>query len=275
MAIILAAALHAGWNALLKIGLDRFLTLCLIQMASGLLALPGVLFVAPLTPAAWPWLIMSAAFHVGYNVFLVRAYRYGDLGQVYPLARGTSPLLIALVGVVALDERLSLSAAFGLIVLVAGIWVMVLRGGHTRGPINRAMVGCAVATATFICAYTLSDAQGARTNGAAVAYSLWLFVVNGLVMAAVLVVLRGPGVFATLRGHVRGGFIGGALSLAAYTIAIWAMAQAPVAMVSALRETSVLFAVLIGASMLKEPLSPARLLACAMILAGVIAMRLG
>ena len=108
MAIILAAALHAGWNALLKIGLDRLLTLCLIQMASGLLALPGVLFVAPPTAAAWPWLILSAVFHVGYNVFLARAYRHGDLGQVYPLARGTSPLLIALVGVMALDERLSL-----------------------------------------------------------------------------------------------------------------------------------------------------------------------
>ena len=107
VAVMVAAALHAGWNALLKIGLDRFLTICLIQMTSGLLALPGLLFVPMPEPAAWPWLIASAGFHIGYNVFLTRAYRYGDLGQVYPLARGTSPLLIALVGAVALDERLS------------------------------------------------------------------------------------------------------------------------------------------------------------------------
>lgn len=275
VAVIIAAALHAGWNALLKIGLDRFLTLCLIQMASGLLALPLLPFVPPPAMAAWPWLIASAVFHVGYNVFLARAYRYGDLGQVYPLARGTSPLLIALIGVVALDERLSMGGAAGLGVLVTGIWLMALRGGQVRAPVNRAMVGCAVATALFISAYTLSDALGARANGAAVAYALWLFVINGLVMAGVLAVLRGTRVFVTLQDHWRGGLSGGAMSLAAYTIAIWAMSQAPVAMVSALRETSVLFAVLIGAAVLKEPLRPARFAACALILAGVVAMRVG
>ena len=275
VAVVVAAALHAGWNALLKICLDRFLTICLIQMASGLLALPGLLFVPMPELEAWPWLMASAGFHIGYNVFLARAYRYGDLGQVYPLARGTSPLLIALVGVVVLDEHLSWVASVGLIGLVAGIWLMALRGGRTRGPVDFALVGCAVITAAFICAYTLSDALGARANGAAVAYSLWLFAVNGVVMAIVLTILRGPRVFIALRGHWCAGLGGGAMSLGAYTIAIWAMTRAPVAMVSGLRETSVLFAVLIGAVILKEPLRAGRLVACAMILAGVATMRLG
>ncbi|MBJ7262672.1 MAG: EamA family transporter [Burkholderiaceae bacterium] len=159
--------------------------------------------------------------------------------------------------------------------MVAGIWLMALRGGRTRGPVDRARLGCAVLTAAFICAYTLSDALGARANGAAVAYSLWLFAVNGAVMAVVLTFLRGPRVFTALQGHWRAGLGGGAMSLGAYTTAIWAMTRAPVAMVSGLRETSVLFAVLIGATVLKEPLRAGRIAACAMILAGVVTMRLG
>ncbi|BAN48202.1 EamA family transporter [Metapseudomonas resinovorans] len=272
--VITAAALHAGWNALLKIGLDRFLTASLIQIAAGLVALAALPFVAFPKPEAWPWIGLSALLHIGYNSYLARAYQHGDLGQVYPLARGSSPLLVALLAVLLLGDRLTAGELAGLLVLVGGIWLMAVRGGHGKSGLNRSLLGCALMTAAFIAGYTLADATGARSNGDALSYSMWLFAVNGAVMAAVIALTRGPGTFLQLGPHWRGGLAGGAMSLAAYSIAIWAMTQAPVALVSALRETSVLFALLIGALLLKEPLPPIRLLACGVIAAGVALLRL-
>jgi drug/metabolite transporter (DMT)-like permease len=187
LAVIAAAALHAGWNALLKIGLDRFLTATLIQVGAGLVALCALPLVAVPQAAAWPWIALSAVLHIGYNFFLARAYQYGDLGQVYPIARGSSPLMVALLSLLLLHDGLGTQQLLGLLVLVIGIWLMALRGGHHQAP-QRAMLFCALMTALFIAGYTLSDAMGARANGDALSYSLWLFSVNGAVMAAVLAV---------------------------------------------------------------------------------------
>lgn len=273
LAVIAAAALHAGWNALLKIGLDRFLTATLIQIGAGLVALCALPFVALPQASAWPWIALSALLHIGYNFFLARAYQYGDLGQVYPIARGSSPLMVALLSLLLLHDGLSTLQLLGLMVLVMGIWLMALRGGQHKAP-RGAMLFCALMTALFIAGYTLSDAMGARNNGDPLSYSLWLFTVNGVVMAAVLAISRGPRAFLQLGPHWRGGLAGGAMSMAAYTIVIWAMTQAPVALVSALRETSVVFAVLLGMVLLKESLRPIRLLACVVIAAGVVVMKL-
>ena len=272
--VITAAALHAGWNALLKIGLDRFLTAALIQIAAGVVALAVLPFVATPKLAAWPWIGLSALLHIGYNSYLARAYQHGDLGQVYPLARGSSPLLVAGLSVILLGDRLSPGESLGLLVLVSGIWLMALRGGRSAGCINRSLLGCALMTALFIAGYTLADASGARRNGDALSYSMWLFAVNGLVMAAVIAARRGPAVFLQLGPHWKGGLAGGGMSLAAYSIVIWAMTQAPVALVSALRETSVVFALVIGSLLLKESMPPIRLIACTLIALGVILMKL-
>ncbi|WPC03792.1 EamA family transporter [Pseudomonas benzenivorans] len=274
LAVMAAAALHAGWNALLKIGLDRFLTVCLIQIAAGAVALCALPFVALPQAAAWPWIALSALLHVGYNVFLSRAYQYGDLGQVYPLSRGSSPLIVALLSLPLLADSLPQGQWLGLLVLVAGIWLMALRGHHPTAGLSAPMLFSALMTAGFIAGYTLSDAIGARNNQDALSYSMWLFAVNGLVMLGVVATSRGPDAFLRLGPHWRGGLAGGALSLAAYSIVIWAMTQAPVALVSALRESSVLFALLIGSLWLKEALPPIRLLACGLILAGVLVMKL-
>lgn len=270
LAVIIAAALHAGWNALLKIGLDRFLSASLIQIGAGLVALCGLPLVALPQPAAWPWIALSALLHIGYNVFLSRAYQYGDLGQVYAIARGSSTLMVALLSLLLLHDSMSSGQWLGLLVLVLGIWLMAVRDAAPQAP----MLFCALMTALFIAGYTLSDAVGARANGDALSYSLWLFSVNGLVMAGVLGLTRGPRVFAQLGPHWRGGLAGGAMSMVAYSLVIWAMTQAPVALVSALRETSVVFALLLGAWLLKEPLRPIRLLACTLIAAGVVLMKL-
>ncbi|MDH4566238.1 EamA family transporter [Pseudomonas sp. BN414] len=272
--VITAAALHAGWNALLKIGLDRFLTASLIQIAAGLVALLALPFVAFPRPEAWPWIVLSALFHIGYNIYLARAYQHGDLGQAYPLARGSSPLMVAALSVLLLGDRLAPGELVGLLVLVGGILLMAVRGGRGKEPIHASLLGSALMTALFIAGYTLSDATGARRNGDALSYSMWLFAVNALVMVVVVAIIRGARTFLQLGPYWRGGLAGGAMSLAAYSIAIWAMTRAPVALVSALRETSVLFALLIGAVLLKEPLPPIRLLACGVIAAGVALLRL-
>ena len=127
LAVIAAAALHAGWNALLKIGLDRFLTATLIQIGAGLVALCALPLVALPQASAWPWIALSALLHIGYNFFLARAYQYGDLGQVYPIARGSSPLMVALLSLLLLQDGLGALQLLGLLVLVLGIW-LIIRG---------------------------------------------------------------------------------------------------------------------------------------------------
>lgn len=273
-AVMAAAALHAGWNVLLKIGLDRFLSASLIQIGAGLVALPLLPLVSVPQLAAWPWIALSAVLHIGYNIFLARAYGHGDLGQVYPLARGASPLLVAMIAIPLLGDSLSAGQLAGLLTLVGGLWLMALLGNRQHAGIQRQLLLDALLTALFIAGYTLADANGARANGQAVAYALWLFAVNGLVMALVLLLMRGPGVWWPLLGQWRGGLAGGGMSLLAYGIAIWAMTQAPVALVSALRESSVLFALLLGVLWLKEPLPRGRLLACCVIAGGVALMKL-
>ncbi|WP_394559605.1 EamA family transporter [Aquipseudomonas alcaligenes] len=271
--VMAAAALHAGWNALLKIGLDRYLTASLIQIGAACVALPALPFFDVPLAAAWPCIAISALLHIGYNIFLARAYQHGDLSQVYPIARGSSPLLVALLALLA-GDALHAGQWLGLLVLVGGIWLMAWRGGSAGSSLNGPLLFNALATAACIAGYTLADALGARSNGDAIGYALWLFLVNGVVATTVIALRRGPRIFLQLGPHWRGGLGGGAMSMLAYSLVIWATTQAPVAMVSALRETSVLFALLIGWLFLKESMPALRLLACAVILAGVALMKL-
>ncbi|WP_223123312.1 EamA family transporter [Pseudomonas alcaligenes] len=269
-----AALLHAGWNALLKIGLDRYLTASLIQIGAGLLTLPALPLVSLPVAGAWPWIALSALLHIGYNLFLARAYQHGDLGHVYPLARGSSPLIVAGLALLV-GDTLGLAQWPGLLVLVGGIWLMAWRGGHTSAPLNRPLLGNALATAACIAGYTLADAMGARSNQDALGYALWLFAVNGAVAALLITQRRGPRIFLQLGPHWRSGLAGGGMSMLAYSLVIWAMTQAPIALVSALRESSVLFALLIGYLFLREPMPSARLLACCVIAGGVALLKLG
>lgn len=270
--VMAAAALHAGWNALLKIGLDRYLTASLIQIGAACVALPALPFVALPVASAWPCIAVSALLHIGYNLFLARAYQHGDLSQVYPIARGSSPLLVALLALLAGDV-LQTGQWPGLLVLVGGIWLMAWRGGQSS-TLNGPLLFNALATAACIAGYTVADALGARSNGDAVGYALWLFLVNGVVATLLISLHRGPRIFLQLGPHWRGGLGGGAMSMLAYSLVIWATTEAPVALVSALRESSVLFALLIGWLFLKETLRPLRLLACLVIGAGVMLMKL-
>lgn len=273
-AVLAAAAMHAGWNAVVKIGLDQFLTVSLVSVAAGAVALACLPFTEAPAGAVWYWILASAVLHTGYKIFLVQAYKAGDLGQVYPLARGAAPLIVAAVSLVALEEGLDGANLAGIGVLVAGVWLMSLRGGHQMRGLNRAAVLYALGTSCFIAAYTLVDGLGARQAASAMSYAIYLFVIDAVFIAIVCLAVRGWKGIRRMEGVWKSGLAGGALSLGAYWIAIWAMTQAPIATVAALRETSVLFAIVIATVALKEKLTPWRLAAVFVISGGTVLLRL-
>jgi drug/metabolite transporter (DMT)-like permease len=273
-AVLLAAAFHASWNALIKIRLDPFLAIVLIAALAGIVSLP-LLFFVPIPPlAAWPWLIASVITHVGYYIGLAGAYRSGDMGQVYPIARGTAPLMTAAGGALLLGENFSLVGWAGIIGLTSGVFLLSLRGGGDLAHLNRRAVGYALFTAVTICCYSLVDGIGARIAGNAHSYALWLFVIDGAFITLIALVSRGPAALPAMAKFWKSGLAGGVLSLTAYWIAIWAMTVAPIAMVAALRETSVLFGAAIAVVFLKEPLRVPRIFAAVVIVCGIMLIRL-
>ena len=273
-AVLFAAACHAGWNATIKRTLDPLATTVLISIGAAVVSLAVVPFIGLPNTAAWPWVIASVLIHLVYFAALIESYRSGDMGQVYPIARGTAPLLTALASPVFVGERIGLLAWIGILLLAAGVSLLSLRGGRNLAKLDRRAVGFALLTALTICAYSLVDGSGARLAGSANAYSVALFVGIGPVMMAYALVRSGTGVLWSMAGFWKTGLAGGALQLGSYGIAIWAMTLAPIAIVAALRETSVLFGALIAVVFLKEPLRLSRIVAALMIVAGLIFIRL-
>ena len=274
LAVLAAAFMHAGWNAVIKIRLDRFLSISLMSFGMGAISLVCLPFVALPTGWTWMWIGLSVALHMGYKLFLVSAYKTGDLGQVYPLARGTAPLLTALGSAVVIGEVVSLATGAAIAVLCLGIVLMSMRGASTSAKLDRATVLFALATSAFIAAYTLVDGVGGRGAPSASSYTVWLFVLDGSSMGLLCLLVRGrPAVDAMLPAW-RSGLVTGALSLGAYWIIIWAMTLAPIAAVAALRESSILFAVVLSSLMLKEKLTAWRIAAAVLILVGVAGLRI-
>lgn len=273
-AVLFAAACHAGWNAVIKFGLDPFTTTALIAVAAGLVAAPFVPVLGLPPPAAWSWLIGSIVLHLGYYIGLTEAYRTGDMGQVYPIARGTAPLITAGASAVLIAEPLGTLAWCGIAVLAGGVFLMSLRGGSGLPRIDRRAVGFALFTALMTAGYSLTDGMGARVSANPHAYTATLFVGDGLIMAVFALVRRGPAVVADMARYWKSGLIGGTLSLVSYWIAIWAMTVAPIAIVAALRETSVLFGALIAVVILKEPLRAIRVAAAVLIVTGLTLIRM-
>jgi drug/metabolite transporter (DMT)-like permease len=267
-AVLGAALLHASWNVLVKSGADKDLETVAIAVGSGFIGLLLLPFVPLPAPAAWPWLAASAAVHILYFAFLAGAYRHGELSFAYPVMRGGGPMIVALAGALFLGEVLSIENTLAILLICAGILAFAA-GAH-----DRRATAYAVANAVVIGAYTLIDAQGARLSGAPVSYTLWFFAANGLVIGAWGLARRGAEVPRLLRRAWLRTAIGGACAVAAYAIALWAMTRAPVALVAVLRETSVVFAALIAFVVLKEKLTGRRMLATAMVLLGLVTLRL-
>ena len=273
LAVLGAALLHAGWNAVLKSGSDPFVTMTHLSLFSGGIAVIFLPLVNVPVPEAWPWLALSALVHMAYRLFLVQAYRTGDLVHVYPIARGAAPLITAVGTLLLIGESIGLAGFAGVSTLCLGVFLMSLRGGRLATFESRA-VGFALGSALATAGYSLVDGLGARINGSGPSYALWMFVGNMLVMQALALALKGPAVYRTLRATWPTALSGGLMSMTAYFIVIWAMTRAPIALVAALRETSVLFAGLISMLILKEPLTRWRMAAALIILAGVAMLRL-
>ena len=274
VAVLFAAACHAGWNAAIKRGLDPLATTVSISIGAavaGLLLLP---FAGLPAEASWPFVAASVLIHLFYFAALIESYRSGDMGQVYPIARGSAPLMTATATTLFIGERLGLIGWCGISLLVAGVVLLSLRGGRDLAKLDRRAVGFALFTAVTICAYSVVDGVGARLAGSANAYSATLFVGIGPVMAFYALARRGREVMAAMGRHWGIGVAGGVLQVGSYGIAIWAMTVAPIAIIAALRETSVLFGAAIAVVFLGEPLRASRVVAALMIVAGLTLIRL-
>jgi drug/metabolite transporter (DMT)-like permease len=274
VAVLFAAACHAGWNALIKVGLDPLSTTTLISVGSGIVALAFAPFVGTPAPAAWPWLLASVVIHLVYFASLIESYRTGDLGQVYPIARGSAPLMTAAITSVFVGEKLSALGWIGIVALVAGVLLLSARGGRELVEVDRRAIGFALFTALTICAYSVVDGIGARLSANPNGYSVWLFIGIAVVMVPYALYRDGRDVIPAMQRFWLRGFAGGALQVLSYGIAIWAMTVAPIAIVATLRETSVLFGAAIAVVVLKEPLSAVRVIAACLIVCGLVLIRL-
>jgi uncharacterized membrane protein len=271
-AVLAAAILHASWNALLKDGRDRLAMVVLLDLtAMALSALLLPLATSP-APASWGLLGLSVLLHTGYKVLLMQSYQVGDLNQVYPLARGTAPLLVAVVAALFLGEHLGPWQLGGLVGVCGGL-VLLLEGGRAT-PQGRPMLGLAVATGVAIAAYTVTDGLGVRRSGTDLGYVAWLFLLGGLPIPLWTLAIQRRRLGARVRDRVSVGVVAGALSLAAYGLVIWAQRRDALAVVAALRETSVLVAALIGTLAFSERFGRRRVLAAACITAGIVLLNL-
>ena len=276
--VLCAALLHATWNALIKSGADKASDTALLTIASALVALPALVWLGLPDRHVWPFVLTSMLIHLGYYSALVEAYRHGDLGLTYPIMRGFAPLLVALGSSAFIGEAPSAAAWFGIVGIALGVATVGLaRPGEALH--HRRALGFAFSNAVLIAFYTTVDGLGVRAGGGALRYVLLLFVLNGVPYPALVWLRRNPAERSALIDHARRrwrvALAGGAASMGAYAIALWAMTRAPVASVAALRETSVLFAALIGTRLLKEHFGLQRALGTLVIAAGVMALRFG
>lgn len=273
LAVLAAALLHAAWNAVIKgRGGDGYSAMVVLGLGHAVGGLIGLFFVTfPREPIVWAVIALSVTIHVGYKIALVRAYRVGDFSLVYPLARGTAPLLTTLFGYLVLAEAVTPIAALGILVLAVGIMAM---GYVSKASPDRTAVLAALFVSLFICGYTLTDGMGGRLAETPHSYIVYMYIFDGLMTMVAFRWFFGTKVTLVKRIDWAYGLFAGVASLIAYWIVIWAMTKAPIGSVAALRETSVLAAVLISILILGEKVTRQRALASFLIVAGAILIKL-
>jgi drug/metabolite transporter (DMT)-like permease len=283
LAVIGAGMLHATWNAMAKAVSDRHATFALYGATWAVCGAIGALVAPAPARAAWPWLATSCVLHVVYAALLVRSYRLGDFNQVYPLARGTAPLLVAIVATVFIGDRMTIAELCGVAVICAGLGLLafVRPRGHqahdqdqrVRQPRRRA-VGAAALTGVSIAAYTISDGLGVRSSGSALGYAGWLFLLAGPLTLGWAMSRRPAEVWTSMRAHAWSGLTGGVLGVAAYAIVLWAQTTGTLAVVAALRETGVITGAVIGVAVFRERAAASRIVAAVTVAAGAALINL-
>ncbi len=269
--VLFGAALHAVWNALVKAGADKLLDTALMVAFSALLSALALPFLAQPAAASWPMLGASAVIHLAYFSLVAAAYRAGDMSLAYPIMRGTPPLLVAVLAALFLGEALRPFGWLGVALVSGGIIAMALRRGAVP---QRLAVALALTNALVIVAYTIVDGLGARASGAPIAYALWTFVLSAVLFLPVAALQRPGRLLPHLVLRWRLGLGAALCTVGSYALSLWAMTQAPIAAVAALRETSILFGVGIAALVLRETPTRTRLAGAALIAAGAAALRL-
>lgn len=270
--VLLAALLHALWNALVKGGADKSAGMMAVVIGQGLAAALALPFAPAPDLACWPYLAFGVTLHIGYQVFLVAAYRIGDLTQVYPIARGASPLIVTAVSALAMDVAFSAAELAAIALIAGGIASMSFARG-AAGMVQGKAAVLALATGAFIAGYSMTDGLGARIAGTAVGYYGWLSLLNTVGFSALAGILR-PGLVGAGLRQRRSLLLGGGASFVAYAMVVHAFTQAPIALVTALRETSIVFALGIGVLFLGERLTPLKVAATLATVAGAILLRL-
>ncbi|MFF1460076.1 EamA family transporter [Streptomyces sp. NPDC058330] len=269
-AVLVAAMTHAGWNAIAHAIRDQLLSFTLISGGGALIG--AVLAVAAPLPAAgaWPYLLLSSALHVAYMALLMRSFTLGDFGQMYPIARGTAPLVVTVLAAVLVGERPDGWATAGVAVASAGLVGLALWGirGSGKRPHAPAILA-ALATGLAIAGYTTVDGVGVRASGTPLGYIAWLMIVQGVVIPAYAFWRRRGALAAQLSPYLRRGLIGAALSVTAYALVLWAQTKAPLAPVAALRESSIIVGAAIGALFFKERFGAPRIAAAGLMVVGI------
>jgi drug/metabolite transporter (DMT)-like permease len=273
LAVLLGALLHATWNTMIRGAENRTLDTVLVVAGAGAIMLALLPF-APLPAAAsWPYAAASGAIHVAYFLLVAGAYRHGELSFVYPLMRGTAPALSAIAAALLLAEVPVLQGWFGVALICGG--VLLLAGDARRqATLPGSATLFALSTAGVVVIYTLVDGVGARLSGNAAVYTGWVFLLTALPLTAIFLLRDRAATLGYARQHWQRGLFGGACTLASYALALWAMTQAPIALVAALRETSVVFGTLLAAVLLKERVSRTRYIAIGVVAAGAVAIKL-
>ena len=272
VAVISAATLHAVWNALAKGGNDKFLSMTAVALGHTPIAIAVLFFVPIPTPESWPYALFGMFLHTGYQLFLLAAYRIGDLTQVYPIARGTAPLLVAGISIIFLGVELAPLEIVAVLTIAAGILSLSLVR-QNDGLRNGKASLLAFTTGCFIASYSLVDGSGARLSGSPFAFYAWVAIGNSVLFAAYVAVMK-PGLLGSLHKARQTFIIGGSASFIAYALVIWSFTQAPIALVTALRETSIIFALVIGVFFLKERLDLAKVFSTFVTLLGAALLRL-
>lgn len=266
-AVLLAAFLHAAWNAVAHAIADRLIGFALIGAAATAGGAVLTLVVRAPAPASWPYLAVSAGLHVGYSLLLLRSYELGEFGQAYPLARGTSPWLVAIGAAAFAHETLTPPRLAGVAVISVGLASLVFAGRLTRA--NVPAIGAALLTGVTIAAYTTVDGLGVRHAGGALGYAAWLFIAEGAVIPLVAVAARREKLWVQARPHLAAGLAGGVASIIAYGLVLWAQTRGALAPIAALRETSVIIGAIIGALVFRERFGRWRIVATVLVAGGV------
>lgn len=275
--VLLSAALNAGWNSAIKVGGDRITAMAITTLLGSGLSLLALPWVDMPAAASWPLLALSIMVHTAYHFALPVAYNHGDMGQVYPIARGSAPLMVMLGAALFAGEWPGAGAMWGVTCLCAGVLSLALirsKGGTGARATQRKAVGYALLTGTLIAAYTVVDALGARQAGSAIGFAVVLTLGDGIATALIVLLWKGPRTFRVDRAMLLRCGAAGSMQMGAYWIAVWALARAPMGAVSALRETSVLLVALISTWLLKEPMGWSRMVSAALVCAGLLMVRL-